>query len=444
MRNRLTSVIYGTAFILAANEVAFAADMAVKAPPPPPEPVYNWTGFYAGINFGAGWGTSNSPTTTSTASIAWAPADALGTVSGSTATANSGVPGLKQSGPIGGGQFGYNWQFAPRFVFGLEADIQGAAITGVGDGTSTASFGAQQLNIDKTVASANSIEALLAHFTNASLSASGSDSVTADVNWLGTVRARLGYLITPNLMLYATGGLAYGGVSASDSLSINNFNLSADSFVLAYAQATGPSATGALSISPAAPLSASSTATTSLTAASASVTTTSATAATITSAPGSVSSLGTFLHGGTSAAFATISSPTQSTASYSQISSPLSAAIAATSQSIARVSDTRVGGSVGGGFEWMMAPNWSFKAEAIYYDLGSVTVSNTLTSSVNILTAASPFGPNGPASNPAAPLGAINKFVGPTTVSTTTATRVNFQGLIVRIGLNYHFNWLGG
>ncbi len=26
---------------------AFAADMAVKAPPPLPEPVYSWTGFYA-------------------------------------------------------------------------------------------------------------------------------------------------------------------------------------------------------------------------------------------------------------------------------------------------------------------------------------------------------------------------------------------------------------
>jgi opacity protein-like surface antigen len=444
MRNQLNSAICGTAFTLAASGVAFAADMAVKAPPPPPEPQYNWTGFYAGFNFGGGWGTSNSPTTTSTASIIWAPADSLESVSGSTATAHSGVPGLNQSGPIGGGQVGYNWQFAPRFVFGLEADIQGAAITGVGDGTSTASFGAQQLNIFKSVSSANSVESLLANFTNPALSASGSDSVTADVNWLGTVRARLGYLVTPNLLLYATGGLAYGGVSASDSLAITNFNLSADSFVLAYAQATGPFPTTALSISPSAPLSASSTATTSLTSAATAVTTTVASATAVSSSPGTIQNVGTFFHGGTSAAFATNSSPTQSTASYSQISSPLAAAIAASSQNIARVSDTRVGGSVGGGFEWMMAPNWSFKAEAIYYDLGSVTVSNTMTSSVNILTATSPFGPNGPASNPAAPLGAINKFVGPTTVSTTTATRVNFQGFIVRIGLNYHFNWLGG
>jgi outer membrane immunogenic protein len=36
---------------------AFAADMAVKAPPPPPPaPVYNWTGWYAGVNLGASFG----------------------------------------------------------------------------------------------------------------------------------------------------------------------------------------------------------------------------------------------------------------------------------------------------------------------------------------------------------------------------------------------------
>jgi opacity protein-like surface antigen len=34
---------------------AFAADMAVKAPPPAPAPVPTWTGFYGGIQFGGGW-----------------------------------------------------------------------------------------------------------------------------------------------------------------------------------------------------------------------------------------------------------------------------------------------------------------------------------------------------------------------------------------------------
>jgi opacity protein-like surface antigen len=35
---------------------AFAADVAVKAPPPTPAAVYNWTGWYAGVNAGASFG----------------------------------------------------------------------------------------------------------------------------------------------------------------------------------------------------------------------------------------------------------------------------------------------------------------------------------------------------------------------------------------------------
>jgi outer membrane immunogenic protein len=57
MRNSLTSSLVGAAFSFAASGLAFAADMAVKAPPsPPPAPVYSWTGWYIGGNVGGGWG----------------------------------------------------------------------------------------------------------------------------------------------------------------------------------------------------------------------------------------------------------------------------------------------------------------------------------------------------------------------------------------------------
>jgi outer membrane immunogenic protein len=40
---------------------AIAADMAVKAPPPPlVEPGFNWTGFYVGLNVGGDWGRSRT------------------------------------------------------------------------------------------------------------------------------------------------------------------------------------------------------------------------------------------------------------------------------------------------------------------------------------------------------------------------------------------------
>jgi outer membrane immunogenic protein len=40
---------------------AFAADIGVKAPlAPPPAPVYNWTGWYVGVNAGASFGTADT------------------------------------------------------------------------------------------------------------------------------------------------------------------------------------------------------------------------------------------------------------------------------------------------------------------------------------------------------------------------------------------------
>jgi outer membrane immunogenic protein len=56
MINRLVAVSVITGFVLAAGGSAFAADMPLKAPPPAPAPVYNWTGWYAGVNLGASFG----------------------------------------------------------------------------------------------------------------------------------------------------------------------------------------------------------------------------------------------------------------------------------------------------------------------------------------------------------------------------------------------------
>ena len=80
---------------------AAAADMGARMPmkaPPMMEPVWNWTGFYIGINGGGGWGRSR-----------W---DLLpgGVSEGS----------HKPNGGTVGGQIGYNWQFG-GWVVGLEA-----------------------------------------------------------------------------------------------------------------------------------------------------------------------------------------------------------------------------------------------------------------------------------------------------------------------------------
>ena len=81
---------------------AMAADMAVKAAPPPAPvvAVYNWTGFYIGAN--GGWAQSNGCVDFLTA---------LGTVASGCAD---------RSGGVVGGQIGYRWQMN-QFVLGLEA-----------------------------------------------------------------------------------------------------------------------------------------------------------------------------------------------------------------------------------------------------------------------------------------------------------------------------------
>ena len=56
MNNRLVSIVCGTALIVATCGAVFAADMAVKAPPPAPPPaVWDWSGFYIGVGGSFNW-----------------------------------------------------------------------------------------------------------------------------------------------------------------------------------------------------------------------------------------------------------------------------------------------------------------------------------------------------------------------------------------------------
>jgi outer membrane immunogenic protein len=109
---------------------ALAADMPVKASPAP-APVYSWTGWYVGLNAGGGWqNTTIDNGVTSNSGIAFILFPAL----------NGAIPqqfNTHPSGFIGGGQIGYNYQFAPNWVAGLEADFQGANIKGTANAANT-------------------------------------------------------------------------------------------------------------------------------------------------------------------------------------------------------------------------------------------------------------------------------------------------------------------
>ena len=60
---RILKVTLGAIAAVTIAGSALAADMAIKAPPPP-APVWSWTGFYIGANGGWGWANSNITATT--------------------------------------------------------------------------------------------------------------------------------------------------------------------------------------------------------------------------------------------------------------------------------------------------------------------------------------------------------------------------------------------
>jgi len=158
---------------------AFAADMPYKAPPPPPPPLCIWCGFYVGVNAAYGWGNR---------SVAFTPNDPLSTILFN--TLNGAPPPLSfgTSGGAGGLQLGYNWQVDRSWVLGVEADIDASNVKGSGSSTSVNTFGIPF-----------------------------SETLNERITSFGTVRGRLGYLPTDNLLVYLTGGFAYGRVENTGS-----------------------------------------------------------------------------------------------------------------------------------------------------------------------------------------------------------------------------------
>ncbi len=164
--------LFSTVALAAVAGSAFAADLpSRRAPPvyapPPPIPVFTWTGFYVGGQVGGEFGKSN--------------AFAFGNATGIGLAANS----ASKSGVIGGGHVGYLFStqslpvlnvlggFGTGGVFGIEGDV---------DGTS---------------ARANY---LLGNIAN-----------SARENIQGSVRGRLGVAFD-RVLVYGTGGVAFGGL----------------------------------------------------------------------------------------------------------------------------------------------------------------------------------------------------------------------------------------
>ena len=178
MKLRLTSILASMVLLVGVG-AASAADMAVKALPPPPV-VDSWTGFYLGASAGGIWGSNHltsTPADPGTTAF-WGPCFAAGACPRDYGR-NTGV-----SGEVGG-QLGYNWQ-VKSIVLGVETDIQWT-----------------------DVRSATSVNLTNVGFVPYNGVAS------AKLEWFGTTRGRIGFLAMPNLLLYGTGGVAYGSIGSS-------------------------------------------------------------------------------------------------------------------------------------------------------------------------------------------------------------------------------------
>jgi outer membrane immunogenic protein len=150
-----------------AAALACTAVTSAQAAPPPPPPIYNWSGFYIGVNAGGGFGSSNP---TWIANVTAAPFFLTGVEP---------TPKLPVGGFVGGGQAGYNFQ-SGSFVYGLETDLTWMDVQG---SRTTSPFFIGKGSVDQV-------------------------TFTSQYNWLYTARLRGGVTFFGNWLVYATGGLA--------------------------------------------------------------------------------------------------------------------------------------------------------------------------------------------------------------------------------------------
>lgn len=151
---------------------------------------YDWTGIYLGAHGGYAWGSHEGVGTYTDPT--WAPCkDGCKTLDPETGS-------IDLEGALGGGQIGFNIQRS-GIVFGLEGD-------------------ASWLN-------ANGESTFISDYDNVNGTNTGGDgtpdytwNVKTEVEWLATLRGRIGFLATPRLLIYGTGGIAWAGLSSDETV----------------------------------------------------------------------------------------------------------------------------------------------------------------------------------------------------------------------------------
>jgi outer membrane immunogenic protein len=160
-------LLLSTVAIAALAGQAFAADLPARKEAPvyvAPAPIYNWTGFYLGVDIGGSWGNANL----------WVPGN----------YGNSFSHNASNDGVIGGGFIGYNYQIN-NFVLGLQGEFDG---TGNGNSRYTSPVG---------------------YYSDVYQTSFNQD-------WIASIDGRLGYSAPSwdRFLVYAIGGVAWSQQSA--------------------------------------------------------------------------------------------------------------------------------------------------------------------------------------------------------------------------------------
>jgi opacity protein-like surface antigen len=263
----------------------------------------SWRDVYVGLNAGGAW---SNPATSTLTGPAFVPSLSPlyknvvpNAASIALANASAILDGAnKLAGFVGGFQVGANYRFDNNIVVGIESDLDGTSgnTSNTMQGSSTKVGSNTWLNYGQR---------------------------TTQLSYLGTVRGKLGYLPTPVLEVYGTGGFAYGSVISNTAL----FTLPTGTVNWTLADAN--------------------------------------------------------------------------------------------------YQDALAGWSAGGGFEWMFMPNWSLKADYIYYNLGTAraTGANALRNNFNTANASW-----------------TNLGTLATAYDYSVSTQTKFSGNVVRAGVNRHFD----
>jgi outer membrane immunogenic protein len=206
MRRVISTILATLVLSIGVKTGGRAADLAPAGLTPalPAASTDGWSGFYLGGDLGGSWKRTTGAFTPLPSPAAFFALPLSGTDDGSSV--------------IGGLHGGYNWQLAESWLMGIEADWSFARAGG-------------------------SFTQPLSFFPAGPAIAGTAVTLSSRLDWVSSLRGRFGYLVTPALLAYATGGVAWArinyGASTIDSSSGYNASASVSDTPTGYAVGGG-------------------------------------------------------------------------------------------------------------------------------------------------------------------------------------------------------------